>query len=92
MDLLEGTVVISKAGRDKGYPLVVTGFDGGRVIVADGKERPLNRPKKKNPRHLAKTNKTLSLEGLTDRALRRALREIGKADKTSTDISLQESD
>lgn len=92
MDLIEGTVVISKAGRDKGYPLVITGFDGSRVLVADGKERPLDRPKKKNPKHLAKTNRTVSLDGLTDRALRRALREIGEAGKTSFDISLQESD
>ena len=92
MDLIEGMVVISKAGRDKGRPLVITGAEGTRILVADGKERPLARPKKKNPKHLARTNRTLSLNDLTDRALRKALNEIGKADKTSSDISLQESD
>ena len=75
MDLKIGTVVISKAGRDKGYPLAVVGSDGKFVLVADGKERPLSRPKKKNPMHVAKTNRTVAVEGVSDKALRRALKE-----------------
>ncbi|MBP3854653.1 MAG: KOW domain-containing RNA-binding protein [Ruminiclostridium sp.] len=75
MELLKGTVVISRAGRDKGYPLAVVGFEDKFVLVADGKERPLSRPKKKNPMHLAVTKKTVSVEGVSDKALRRALRE-----------------
>ena len=46
MDLKTGTVVISKAGRDKGRALAVVGQADGYVLVADGKERPLSRPKK----------------------------------------------
>ena len=74
MEFEKGTVVISKAGRDKGYFMVVLDETDGYVIVADGKERPLDRPKRKNPRHLQKTNITLSLEQLTDKKLRTALR------------------
>ena len=55
MEFKTGQIVISKAGRDKHRPLVVTGFDGNSVLVCDGKERPLERPKKKNPRHLQAT-------------------------------------
>ncbi len=73
MDLNIGTVVISMAGRDKGYPLAVVGFDGKYVLVSDGKERPLSRPKKKNPLHLAATRKTVTVEGVSDKALRRSL-------------------
>ena len=75
MDLKTGTVVISKAGRDKGHALAVVGHADGYVLVADGKERPLARPKKKNPMHLAVTNKTVGTESVSDKALRRALGE-----------------
>ena len=83
MEFKEGMVVISRAGRDKGRPLAVTGFDKGFVIVADGKERPLARPKKKNPIHLAATNKTVQVSGVSDKALRRSLAEAmnGPADE-----------
>lgn len=72
MEFKTGYVVISKAGRDKGYFMAVVGVDQeeGYVIVADGKERPLDRPKRKNPKHLQKTNHTIDLEQLTDKKLR----------------------
>ena len=74
----QGMVVISKAGRDKGKPLMVIDTDGAAVYVADGKERPLERAKKKNPKHLMKTKMTISKEKmkkLTNRSLRRLLSE-----------------
>lgn len=76
MEFEKGTVVISKAGRDKGYFMVVLDEAEGCVIVADGKERPLDRPKRKNPKHLQKTNRKLSLEQLTDKKLRTFLRSL----------------
>ena len=76
MDLEKGTVVISRAGRDKGRLLAVVGTEGEFVLVADGKERPLARPKKKNPKHLARTNMRTETDGISDKALRRALREL----------------
>lgn len=54
-----GQIVCSKAGRDKGYFLVVTEEQGNFVLVCDGKERPIERPKKKNVKHLAFTGKVL---------------------------------
>lgn len=76
MELKTGSVVISRAGRDKGRALAVVGSDGRFVLVADGKERPLARPKKKNPLHLAVTRKTVDVrDSLSDKALRRALKE-----------------
>ena len=72
-----GTVVYSAAGRDKGRPLAVVGTDNGWVLVCDGKERPLHRAKRKNPRHLIRTEYRLDEESLaTDLKLRRALRQF----------------
>lgn len=50
-----GRLVLSRAGRDKGRPFIVLGYDGDRALVADGDLRPVERPKKKNLRHLAFT-------------------------------------
>lgn len=47
-----GQLVKSLAGRDKGRHYLIIGFEGGRALVADGRSRPVNRPKKKNPKHL----------------------------------------
>lgn len=48
-----GSVVYSIAGHDAGEAYLVLGFDEkGSVIVSDGKRRPLDYPKKKNPKHL----------------------------------------
>ena len=52
MEFEKGQVVLSKAGRDKGRLLAAVRFDGKRVFLCDGKERPLERAKAKNLRHV----------------------------------------
>ena len=75
--LKRGSVVVSAAGRDKTQLMAVVGLNGNRVQVCDGKERPLNNPKSKNPKHLQQTEHTLDMDLIcSDRALRKALREI----------------
>ena len=76
MEVTLGTVVISSAGRDCGKWMVVTGADGGFVFVADGKERKLAAPKKKNVKHVRKTRYAIEQEGLTDKKLRSTLRAL----------------
>lgn len=78
MEFETGYVVISKAGRDKGYYMAVVGIDKEKdlVIVADGKERPLDRPKRKNPKHLQRTDFRIELEQVTDKKLRTFLRSL----------------
>lgn len=72
-----GQIVISKAGRDKGTALVVTAITELGVLVCDGKQRPLERPKRKNPRHLLPTAFHLDAQTMaTNRRLKRALREM----------------
>jgi ribosomal protein L14E/L6E/L27E len=78
MEISLGTVVISSAGHDSGHWFVVTGADGGFVYVADGKERKLASPKKKNIKHIRFTRNRLNLEGMTDRGLRRALGALSR--------------
>ena len=76
MEVELGTVVISSAGHDANNWFVVTGADGGFAFVADGKERKLASPKKKNLKHIRATSNVIDLEGLTDKKLRSALRAL----------------
>lgn len=69
-----GSVVISSAGHDCGRPMAVTAVEGGVVYVADGKERKLDSPKKKNIKHVRPTKSRIELEGLTDKKLRQTLK------------------
>lgn len=72
--LERGRVVISLAGRDKGKLLAVMQEEKNRVLICDGKERPVDRPKSKNIRHVEITQALLSeAEIATNRALRKAL-------------------
>ncbi|MGI6248116.1 MAG: hypothetical protein ACOYJX_01740 [Acutalibacteraceae bacterium] len=75
------SVVESAAGRDKGKLLAVMEIEAERITVCDGKERPLERPKRKNPAHLINTGRTLTPEQTkTNRALRKALAGFARSD------------
>lgn len=71
---MKGQIVCSKSGRDKGYFMVITSQDEKFLYVADGKERPLERPKRKNPKHLCFTKTVLEEDSYkTNKSLRKAL-------------------
>ena len=75
--LEKGKIVKSLAGRDKGSLLAVMQIENNCVILCDGKERPIDRPKSKNLRHVEATPFSLSeAELASNRALRKALRRL----------------
>ncbi len=51
-----GQIVFAKAGRDKGCAFIVTNVIGEYVLIANGKNRTLLKPKKKKVIHLQITN------------------------------------
>ena len=73
MEWKPGRVVKNLRGHDKGFYAVVA-FDGQYVYIANGRSRLLEKPKRKNPRHLAATAILLLPEAMaTDKKLRAAL-------------------
>lgn len=77
MELKKGQIVLSKAGRDKGYFLVVTQADAKSAFVCDGRERPLERPKRKNLKHLSATSLFIESEEMASNSkLRKTLRAL----------------
>ena len=87
MNITAGTGGISRAGHDCGRAMLVVRNDGEFLFVADGKERKLEKPKKKNKKHVRATSRVINPAGLTDRSLRRTLRELFEQDS-----ALQESE
>lgn len=91
MEIKTGGVILSLAGHDKGRLMLVVGAEGDKnsrfILVADGKERKLASPKKKNARHIRGTSYSIELEGLTDKKLRQTLNSLAKPQST-----LQESE
>lgn len=72
-----GRIVFSKAGRDKNRLMVVVSADDKFLYLCDGKERPLEKPKRKNVKHAAFTNTFLDENRYkTDKALRRELARL----------------
>ena len=75
--LERGTVVRSLAGRDKDKLLAVMQADENLVTVCDGKERPIDRPKSKNIRHVECVGASVTeAEMATNRALKKALARL----------------
>lgn len=69
-----GKIVRSSTGRDRDQFLLCVGEDKSFLLLCDGKGRPLERPKRKNPRHVFITDDRLPQEDAqTNRALRRSL-------------------
>lgn len=72
-----GRVVISVAGRDKGKYMVVVGLKDDMLLVANGKERPLNNPKPKNLKHIIFTEYRLQTgKYSSNRSLKKTLYEL----------------
>lgn len=84
MDICIGSVVISKAGRDKGRSFIVVAQDDEFVYLCDGDLRKSDCPKKKKRKHLASTNivcdyigdKIKDKKKVTNTEIRRALSEL----------------
>ena len=78
MEIQKGSVVIAKAGRDKGKAFAVTELlDSRTVLIADGKSRPIEHTKRKNVIHLQVTAPVIDCI-TTNRQLRNTLREFSK--------------
>ncbi len=75
MEAKPGMIVRVKAGREQNHFMTVVSEKDGFVYLADGKERKLSSPKKKNIKHVAFTKAEIKLDNLTDKGLRSFLRD-----------------
>lgn len=80
-----GTIVRSKAGRDRDRFFVVLECSGAYAWIADGKVRRVESPKKKKRMHLAATTQSIDLSvPPTNGRLRKELRKWNETGSTVT--------
>ena len=85
MDIARSDIVKSTAGRDKGKLFFVLAVEGEFLLLADGKTRKLESPKRKKRKHTCfmahsdcrAAEKIRSGEKVTNSELRRALAQLG---------------
>ena len=77
MELKIGSVVRAKAGRDKDGFFVVTAIEKEYCFMADGKSRKLDKPKRKNIKHISLTNSMIDIKDKKDKKLRTLLKGFG---------------
>ena len=81
MEIAKSNIVRSDAGRDKGKLFVVLAVEGEYLLLADGKGRKVESPKRKKRRHVLfvaadenrLSDKMKSEEKITNSELRRTL-------------------
>ena len=85
-DLIISDVVLSTTGRDKGNIFYVIGIEGDFLFLANGKDRTLDRPKRKKQKHVQKVlrsetrvaAKLLSGDKVLNSELRKELAFLGR--------------
>ena len=60
MEVDKSSLIVSKAGRDKGQLFYVIDADEQYVYLADGKSRRLEKPKRKKRKHIEQIPRTES--------------------------------
>ena len=58
MDISKSDIIISLAGRDKGKLFYVVDVEENYVLIADGKGRKLENPKRKKLKHVRRVTRT----------------------------------
>ena len=58
MDIDRSDIIVSLAGRDKGQLFFVVDTEEQYVLIADGKGRRLEKPKRKKRKHIQKVQQT----------------------------------
>ena len=76
MNIQKGSIVRATAGRDKGGYFVVLGGEGTYAMIADGKRRQVQHPKRKKLKHLAPTHTVYDGSTETNPKIRKAIREF----------------
>lgn len=87
MDIERADLVQSTAGRDRGMLFYVIGTEGAYLLLANGRQRKLENPKRKKLKHVRKvprkdtrvTGKLLSGEKVLNSELRRDLADQSRS-------------
>jgi ribosomal protein L14E/L6E/L27E len=88
VEIETGQIVKSLAGRDQGTLYLIIGFEGNRALSANGRNHTVQKPKKKNLKHLQpyrcvvpEIKERIQQGNLSDNAVRNTLNMIISAER-----------
>lgn len=92
-DELAGRIVLSVCGRDQGEYCVITELDGDHAYIANGRQRRVEKPKRKKLKHLRLTDFGIPCDGvengktiLTNRQVKILISEYHKTAVDKNDV------
>lgn len=75
-EIEKGMLAVSRAGHDEGRLYVIIEVDDSYVYVADGRLRPMDKPKKKKKKHVQVIRDGFDTAGADDALIRRKLKSL----------------
>lgn len=75
MEIKRGSLVMATAGREKGFCYVAAEVSGGFVYIADGRKRKIEKPKRKNIKHISPVGVVVQEQELTNKKIRQLINE-----------------
>lgn len=85
MNIQVGSVVKACAGRENDRLFVAVAVHDSFVLIADGKERKLEKPKRKNIKHISPTLLQIDTSELTNKKLRKLINEFSTQSSNQAD-------
>lgn len=82
---LIGRLVVSKAGHDKGRVLCVVDCNGEYLLLADGRKRMAEKPKRKKLKHVELINVAAYSGSVRNKAIHAYIRDAVKLVETAND-------
>ena len=76
-----GMLARSLAGHDEGQIYVIIGREASYIYLVNGKNRTLNRPKKKKAKHVCLIREEHDIAGINDAGIRKIIKEFVKEGK-----------
>ena len=75
-----GQVVYSKSGHDQGDVQMICAIEGDYLLLADGRRRKLEKPKRKKKKHVQLIKESFDIQGATDVDIKRWIKIWNKED------------
>lgn len=76
-----GMLARSSAGHDEGQLYVISGEEASYIYLVNGKNRTLDRPKKKKKKHVCLIRREHDITEMDDAGIRRIIKEFVKEGK-----------
>lgn len=77
-NIITGMLAKSLAGHDENQIYLIQGIEKNEVLLVDGRIRTLEKPKRKNKKHIQVIHKVYNIEEMQNEVIRKLIKEYKK--------------